>query len=76
MKLGSGRLHSVGINAGGTNSSVSLYDATSAINPIALMTTGISGSTPPVQLLFRLDFYTGLYVITTVAATDVTIVFE
>ena len=75
LKLGAGQLHSVIVNGAGTNSTVSLYDAISATNPIALI-TGLSGSTPPVTIDYSLDFYTGLYVVTAVAATDVTVVFE
>lgn len=75
LKLGPGRLHSLTINTAGNSSAISLYDATSATNPIALV-TGLQSTSPPVELHYNIDFYTGLYIVTTIAATDITISFE
>jgi hypothetical protein len=74
LKYGPGRLQRITWNAMGNGSTVSIYDAVSATNPIALIAppNGQNGNTYEYQL----DFYTGLYVVTAVGATDVTIVYE
>jgi hypothetical protein len=73
LRNGPGRLHTVIINAAAEGSSISLYDATSAANPIAIIVAGLWGIA---TLDYHLNYYTGLYVVTTNAATDVTIVYE
>jgi len=71
LKYGGGRLHRVVVNqASGT--SVSLYDALSATNPIAIIDPAKTTGT----LSYDLDFYTGLSVVTVGAAINVTIVYE
>jgi hypothetical protein len=80
LKLGSGTLHSVTVNGWVNGTIISLYDATSTTNPIALIvpTAGTQPTIQPFSLPFPngLDFYTGLYVVTANASTDVTISFE
>jgi hypothetical protein len=73
LRNGPGRLHTVIINAAAEGSSITLYDATSATNPIAAIIAGLWGIA---ALDYHLNYYTGLYVVTTNAATDVTIVYE
>lgn len=75
LKLGPGRLHTLVVNSAGATSTVSFYDATSATNPIAIV-TGLTASTPPVAIPYHLDFYTGLFIVTTHASTDITAVFD
>jgi hypothetical protein len=73
LRNGPGRLHAVIINAAVEGSSISLYDAVSATNPIAIIVAGLWGIA---TLDYHLNYYTGLYVVTTFAGTDVTIIYE
>lgn len=75
LKTGPGRLRHVAINGSASSSAVSLYDAASATNPIALILIGANNTAPFVQT-YDVDFNVGLFVVTAVASTDVTIVYE
>jgi len=69
LKLGPGKLHLVSCNKL-TGTTISLYDATSATNPICIIDPA-AGSKE-----FNLDFYTGLWMVTVGAGIDVTIIYE
>ena len=73
LRNGPGRLHSVIINAAATGTSISLYDATSATNPIAIISPGTNSMG---SYNYHLNYYNGLYVVTVNNSTDVTIVYE
>ena len=75
LKLGPGQLRRVVLNASASGTVVSLYDATSATNPIALVTINVANVVPS-SFEYGLDFYTGLWVVTANAATDVTFVID
>lgn len=74
LKYGPGCLHKIVINAPINGATVSVYDALTATNPIALIT--YPNGTSPGAFVYDLDFYTGLTVVTTGAAQNVTIVYE
>jgi hypothetical protein len=79
LKYGQGHLTKVIVNGWVDGSTISLYDALTATNPIALIVPTKVGNAYPLQpfeLDYSLDFYTGLTVVTANAATDVTIVYE
>lgn len=74
LKYGPGRLKKIIYNTTANGSTVTLYDALTATNPIAIITPPNSvllGSIP-----YDLDFYTGLTITTVNAATDITVVYE
>lgn len=75
LKNGPGRLKSVTVNGSATGSAVSLYDATSATNPIALIAI-TANNMQPFTMTYDVDFNVGLFVVTAVATTDVTIIYE
>ena len=78
LKRGTGTLKSVVVNKWVDTTTISVYDALSATNPIAIITPGRVGNTYtllPFVLTYDLDFYTGLTYVTTTAC-DVTFVFE
>jgi len=74
LKRGPGRLHKVCINSSVNSTVVSLYDALSATNPIAIITP--TNGTTPFTVDFKLDFYTGLCVTTTPNSANVTFIWE
>jgi hypothetical protein len=74
LKRGAGRLHKVTFNTLPNNSSVTLYDAITATNPIAVIAPP-NGSTPFTHV-FDLDFYDGLCITTTPNAINVTVIYE
>jgi len=74
LKRGAGRLHKVCINSSVNSTVISIYDAITATNPIAVITPP-NGATPTV-LEYFLDFYTGLTVTTTPNSANVTFVYE
>jgi len=77
LKRGLGTLHKVVINAWVNGSTVSVYDALSATNPITLIVpTSTNDAQQPFQLTYDLDFYTGLTITIANAATDVTFIYE
>lgn len=70
LKRGAGTLHHV-INSNNAGT-LSIYDALSAVNPIAIIDlTKVFGTQ-----VFDLDFYTGLTIVQTDNGSDTTIVFE
>ena len=78
LKYGPGRLKLVTLNTMVAGTTISIYDALSATNPIALIAPGTTSQYPgaPLTLNYALDFYTGLFAVTAGAGTDVTIVYE
>jgi hypothetical protein len=70
LKYGPGSLHRVICNKN-TGTTITLYDALSATNPI-----GIIDPTSRDAIDYHLDFYTGLYLVTVGAGIDCTIVYE
>jgi len=79
LKSGPGRLVRVVVNGWVNGSTLSLYDAITAVNPIALITPTTTGGTHqevPFSTDYEIDFYNGLYLATGNAATDVTIAYE
>jgi hypothetical protein len=75
LKYGPGTLHKVVVNAYASASTISIYDALTATNPIASIAFG-GNVQSPMTLTYDLNFYTGLTYVTTNAATDITIVYE
>jgi hypothetical protein len=70
LKRSGGTLHSI-VN-GNNKGTMSIYDAISATNPIAIIDlTTVLGTQ-----VFNLDFYTGLTIVQTDAASDTTVIFE
>lgn len=75
VKGGPGRLHSVVLNGGTSSTTVSLYNGTSAVNPIAVISP--SGAGYPVTISYdAIEFQSGLFVVTTIDSTNITIIFE
>lgn len=70
LKLGAGTLRNVVLNKL-TGTTVTLYDATSAANPICIIDPAIGNSNT-----YDLNFDTGLFMVTVGAAIDVTIIYE
>jgi hypothetical protein len=73
LKYGAGRLHSVTYNTFGNGATVSIYDALTATNAIALMAP--PNNIYPGTVNYDLDFYIGL-TITITGTVDLTIVYE
>lgn len=79
LKTGAGRLKGIMINGWVNGTTISLYDAVTAANPIALIAPTTSGGTHqevPTFMEYNLDFYNGLYLVTANATTDCTIIYE
>jgi len=78
LKYGSGRLHKILINKWVNGSVITLYDAITATNPIAIVTptSGSEGSLIPFSMDYNLDFYTGLCFTTANSSTNITVVYE
>jgi hypothetical protein len=74
LKYGPGKLHNVTMNSFTSVTTCSLYDSISASNPIASITPSMAGI--GATLHYNLEFYNGLYVVTTDSSADLTIVFE
>lgn len=73
VKSGSGKLHTLVINAAASSSTVTLYDNTAASGTkIATVSAPIVGS----SLLYDIEFSTGLTVVVTNANTDVTVSYQ
>jgi hypothetical protein len=53
--------------------SITLYDAVTSVNPIAILDPGSSGGR---LAEYDLDFYNGLYVVSVGGTCDFTIVYE
>ena len=64
LKIGTGRLRGVNLNANVIAGVISIYDSIGTpTNPIALITTTLgNNSLVPINLAYNLDFYNGLYV--------------
>ena len=71
LKYGPGTLQRI-INNSGVGTSITLYDALSAINPIAIIDPG----TVRGNIDYNLDFYTGLSIVSVGGTCDFTIVYE
>jgi hypothetical protein len=77
LKTGSGIVQSMNISAITNNSTVLLYDATTAVAPIIYgFNSGNVNQTSPVNFGGGLPFYTGLTMVTVGAGIQVTIVYE
>jgi hypothetical protein len=74
LKRSAGVLHRVTYNHGANGTVCSLYDALTATNPIAVVET--ESNNVPNYIEFDLDFYTGLTVVTTGAASNFTVIYE
>jgi len=74
LKRGPGNLRDVLVNASANGSTVSIYDALSATNAIALLSFATAADA--VAMRYDVLFNIGLYLVTTNAATDVTIIYE
>lgn len=72
VKTGSGILSSIMVNKSVDATTVSIYDALSATNPIAIAT--LSGTVPILLNYNGVRFNTGLTVVTS-GATDITVSF-
>jgi hypothetical protein len=70
LKIGAGNLHSI-IDNGGTGTSITLYDAVTTTNTIAIINPRATS-----MYSYNLDFYTGLTITTVGGTTDITVVFE
>ena len=70
LKYGTGTLQKVTINSN-TGTSITLYDALSATNPIAIINPN-----QIVSMIYDLDFYTGLFLVTVGSTIDCTIIYE
>lgn len=71
VKTGAGKLHTIVINAT-ANATVTVYDNTSSAAPLIAtisLTNGVANST----LIYDIEFSTGLRVVTTGAATNITV---
>jgi hypothetical protein len=73
-KTGPGTLHRIVLNASTSTTVVSIYDATSATNAIAIINA--AASSPIVSLEYMLEFTVGLYIVTAGATTDITVIYE
>lgn len=75
-KLGAGTLHKIILNkAGGNTNTITIYDNTAASGTIIGTITNVIGSID--SLLYDLDFYTGLTILTqTGTAGDLTVVYD
>jgi hypothetical protein len=79
LKIGPGRLKRVIINAYVLASTISIYDAVTAVNPIGLIVFTAAGNgyvMEPRTIEYDLEFYTGLCITVGNAATDVTFVYD
>jgi hypothetical protein len=77
LKRGPGTLQKVTVNTWVVGSTISLYDALDATNPIALIVpSGDGKSLQPFTIIYDLDFYTGLTCVVANGATDVTVIYE
>jgi hypothetical protein len=70
LKYGPGRLHRVVVNSN-TGTTITLYDATSATNTLALINPN-----QITTLEYNIDFYNGLYLVSVGSTIDATIVYE
>jgi hypothetical protein len=70
LKRGAGTLHAI-IDNSGTGTSLTLYDALTATNPIAIINPRATS-----MYSYVLDFYTGLTITTVGGTADITVVFE
>jgi hypothetical protein len=77
IKRGPGSLHNIAVNTWVNGSVISVYDALSAANPIAIITpTSTNDAQQSFTMPYSLDFYTGLTIVVANGATDVTVSFE
>jgi hypothetical protein len=74
LKRGAGKLRRVIVNSSVNSTIISLYDALSAANPIAIISPP-NGATP-FAIDYDLDFYTGLVLTTTPNSANITVVWE
>jgi hypothetical protein len=74
VKTGAGRLHTIAVNAV-ANATVTVYDNTASAAPIIAtisLTNGVSNPT----LIYDVEFTTGLRIMTTGAATNITVSYQ
>jgi hypothetical protein len=75
LKTGAGTLHRIVLGTAVNGATVTVYDATSAANVVALLTFG-SAALAPGYIDFNLDFFTGLTVTTSATCKDVTFIYD
>lgn len=73
VKSGTGILHTITINNPAATEVVIIYDGITAVNPIGSIT--IPASPFPVSLLYDAAFTNGLTIVTTTAASDITVTY-
>jgi hypothetical protein len=78
LKIGAGRLKRIVLNTTVSGSTISVYDAVTAVNPIALIIPAISGNSGsmPSNIDYDCEFYTGLCITIANASTDITVVYD
>jgi hypothetical protein len=78
LKYGPGVLTRIIVNTWVNGTIVSVYDAITNSNPIALITptVGSQGSLMPFTLEYNVEFYTALYVVVANASSNVTVIYE
>lgn len=76
LKTGAGTLHSVIMGQAVNNASITIYDGTSTGGTILSVLTQGSTSVVPAPVPFGIDFYTGLFVVTTGSNGQTTFVYD
>lgn len=74
LKIGAGILRRLVVNSMAASTVISVYDATSATNPIAIIAPPSGGT--PFTMEYLADFYTGLFLVVAGGSTDITIFYE
>lgn len=76
VKSGQGILHSITVNTAADTGVITVYDNTSGTGTkIATITTTIAASGSPTPLIYDVTFNTGLTIVTSTAAQDITVSF-
>lgn len=73
VSIGEGVLYSITLNTPVATSVITLYDGTSIINGIVIGSITIPASPQPSTLFYDIQYTTGLFVVVTTAASDITI---
>lgn len=73
VKVGEGILHTITINNPVATEVIIIYDGINATNPIGSIT--IPASPMPVTLTYDASFTVGLTIVTTTAASDITVTY-
>lgn len=75
-KIGSGRLHRIVVNNSNVNGTITVYDNTAASGTKLATITLTAAALAPVTVDYGVDFNTGLTIVTSAAATDITVVYD